>query len=407
MSVGALLGAASLALIPLGGLSVADGAPLIPLPVSAIAASLCALDLLVTVVVARRPLPHQASVVPALVVCCAMFVPFALHGSSAAQAAAYGLFVLGTIGGAAVGVAWARDWERFGPVDVGLLAFVAITVLQLGLILLRTPDLAGFHRAAVLPWGASNYIAGVLVVASYLLLSRGRATRRKVGVLAVVGLLAALSTLSRGALIAVAAGGIVYVWGRGRTTLSRFVLRAGSIILPVLAFKVMTFVTTSRSVGGYDPEQNVSARWQLYRYAWSSFQASPFSGTGWLAMRNNLEFSTPISYAHNAVLSFAQIGGAFGLVALLALAVAVVRAWRNDPVIRPGLVAALAISMTDPFFEGYFAALIVWAVLTALQHRRRPPEGPEVRPAVERPLDRRRRGAEGAAAPRAVARRAR
>lgn len=361
--LGAIVGGLALALVPVGYLSVSDAAIVIPVAVSALVIPLVLFDSVVGALRDRATLEVRRYLTGPTVGSLLMGLPILATPSRRGQVLSFSLFVLGTMGGALIGLAWGRSERRWSPVEVGLTVFVAVTLGQLALIGLENPDLSGFHRAAVLPWGGSNYVAGALVVASMTLIARGADRRPLQRILGFAGILAALLTLSRGALIAAGVGTLVLLWNSGSSRSSRFLLRTMAVLTPLIGLRVLSAVTAQRSIGGYDPSSNVDARYTLFARAWEQFVDHPLTGTGWLALRALPDFNPPISYAHNLVLSFLQIGGLIGLSFLGVLTVAVVRCWRRSPALRPAVCAALAISMSDPFLEGYVGALLTWAVL--------------------------------------------
>jgi hypothetical protein len=262
--------------------------------------------------------------------------------------------------------------------------FVLATAVQLRLSL---TEASSVHQAEV-TWGASNYVAGTLVVASLAIVARLLETRRHLWLWAVpaIGCGAALLTLSRGAAVALAVGLLVLFWNSGRTRLGRAALRLGCLGLVVGAIQVFGTITAARSVGGYDPSQNISARIELLQLAWDQFLSSPFTGTGWLTLRDVGDFAVPISFAHNVILSFLQIGGLCGLLYLVVSGRLVRTAWRGASRMFAAVAAAVAISLSDPFFEGGVGSLIAWSALTyaAFSARHGAAAGLDVRTPPER-----------------------
>jgi O-antigen ligase len=226
----------------------------------------------------------------------------------------------------------------------------------------------------VLSWGGSNFIAGIMVVLSLTLGSRIRELgyRTVLLVVPIMGIAMAALTFSRGALIAATIGLLVLMWNVGRTGVGRSLLRTLGVIAVAAAFPVMQYIIATRSAGGYDPSQNISTRFRLYDAAWRDFQSSPVIGTGWLALREAKEFIVEISYAHNVVFSFLQIAGACGAVFIVVLLRDSYRSLRRSPLTGGAVVAALAISMSDPFYEGGIGALVGWVAIAYGLARQQP-----------------------------------
>ncbi|WP_322613550.1 O-antigen ligase family protein [Dermacoccus abyssi] len=289
-----------------------------------------------------------------------------LQGPSPAAVLTALSFALPTLAGWVAGRRWSAVWWEKSWIDVGLLAFTGVTCFSLIVIAITAGSVSEFHRASVLPWGASNYVAGVLVVCAFLLWAR-RPAMRVAGSLGVFAAAISILTLSRGAFLALGAGLLVLFWNSGRTPLSRLSLRALSAAVLVVGAVGMEGITAQRSVGGYDPSSNITARFDLYDLAWHEFLSSPVIGTGWLGLREPaLEMmGDPLSFAHNVILSFLQIGGVLGLIWLVIMGKSVILCWTAAPVLRPALAATLAISMTDPFFESAVAAFVSWLLIGA------------------------------------------
>lgn len=341
------------------------GFPAVPLPWIAAVSGLIILDFFAGRIGAARWASHWAAGVGVVFSgVLVLLVPLVAHPHGAASLLSYVGFALATVAGAIVGRRWRVAENECSWVDVGLLVFAIISTLSLVLKGLSAGSMAGFHRAAVLSWGASNYVAGVLVVVALLLWSRRR-VMAPAGLVALATAGVAVLTLSRGAFVALGAGLMVLLWNSGRSTLTRLALRIASAGTTALGLFGMERITAARSEGGYDPSINIDARFALYQQAWAAALENPLVGSGWLGLRvpSEMASGTRISFAHNLVLSFMQIGGALGVAFLLILAVCVVRAWNNAPELRPAIAAGLAISMSDPFFEGPVAAFIMWMAL--------------------------------------------
>jgi hypothetical protein len=297
----------------------------------------------------------------ATVMLLAMFVPVLADGLQLRALVAYASFAGGTLCGLAIAAVWSTTRRHFGFVDGCLVFFVLVTAAQLRL----SGDTGSNLHQAEVTWGASNYVAGTLVVASLAVVARLLEVRtaRWLWAVPVIGFGSALLTLSRGAAVAGAIGLLVLLWNSGRTTTTRFLLRVSCVGLVVAAAEVFTAITDARSVGGYDPGQNIDARITLLSIAWDQFLSSPLTGTGWLALRDVGAFAVPISFAHNVVLSFLQIGGLFGLVFLVVLARQVYVGLRHRTPMFAAVAALLAMSFSDPFLEGGVGSLIAWVAI--------------------------------------------
>jgi hypothetical protein len=68
------------------------------------------------------------------------------------------------------------------------------------------------------------------------------------------------------------------------------------------------------------------------------------------------------TFAHNLVFSMLQIGGLLSIPYLVVLAVLSYRAFRHGGPYAAAIAAAIAISMTQPFFESTVCNLIVLPV---------------------------------------------
>lgn len=272
-------------------------------------------------------------------------------------------FAMGVLLGILVGVTWAHAGNKFNFVSLGFALFVAISIAQLLRIFTSTPSISAFHNAAVLSWGASNYVAGVLVVSGFILIGK-KPVGKLSTVIALSAFAIAVATLSRGALVALAVGTATHLWSAGRTPGSRFLLRTSCIVVPLVGLNILDRVTQLRSTGGYDPSQNTEARFVLYRTAWEQFLGSPLIGTGWTGLEAALPSQFVTSFAHNAILSFLQMGGLIGLIILIILYRNNKVAW-SERTARSALASAFAISMTDPFYEGFVGCLLVLTAIVA------------------------------------------
>jgi hypothetical protein len=359
-----VLAALTVATMPLGRVVYeSDGRSLL-IGYSLIVGAFLIVHILVGTLARRtQPRPVGVAIRLSIVMLVAMFVPVLAGGLQMRALVAYVSFAGGTLAGLTVAAIWTTTRRKFGLVDVALVFFVAATAAQLYLSDGSDPS-ASLHQAEV-TWGSSNYVAGTLVVASLAVVARLLELRahRWLFVVPVIGFAGALFTLSRGAAVSGAIGILVLLWNSGRSTTARSALRLACIGLVVAAAQVFTAITDARSVGGYDPGQNIDARIELIRLAWEQFLSSPLTGTGWLALRDVADFGVPISFAHNVVLSFLQIGGLFGVAFLVVLARQSLKGLRSSSPMFAAVAAALAMAFSDPFFEGGVGALVAWSAI--------------------------------------------
>lgn len=306
-------------------------------------------------------------------------IPLAVSANTGPALAAYFNFCTGISAGFAVGVAWSRTAvNKFTAMDLGLAVFIFASAAQV-LIAIYGGDLTYVHENANTAWGGSNYVAGVLTVA--LLIAAQRAIlvdRGKIllAAAAVVGGIGCLATLSRGGAIALAAGLAVMLWGRGRVQFTRVLTRIIALAVPIVGFVLVQAITDSRLQINQQAAMNLQLRGALYEVAFNEFLRSPFVGTGWagLELAAYPVLGSRTTYAHNVLLSFLQIGGlTVGLTLLLAITWGLVRGLRAGPIYAAPLVAAVFISLSDPFLEGTVGAAFFWvAVMLVDQHRRSP-----------------------------------
>lgn len=296
-------------------------------------------------------------------------IPPALYSSAGGSAyMAYINFAVGICAGLLVGRAWAASsLERTNVVDVGFYIFVLATTAQLVLRLQSAGSLAQFHQFADTTWGRSNYVAGALVTVAALLVVRSRLLRRRFFPLlvAAVGTIAALLTLSRGGAFAAAVFIASALWLMPRTPIAKFFGRALALSLPFAAWYAMDLIASQRYAASSQVDVNIDARFTLFGAAWQTFLTSPIGGSGWAGFRETTSgLAAQQTFAHNAFLSYLQIGGLlFGVTTLVVLVVTAVKAARKWPTVIPALMAIAAISMTDPFTEGTVGGMITWSTL--------------------------------------------
>lgn len=310
-----------------------------------------------------------------------LFLPVLVADSVNSAALAYLNFSLGTVAGYAVGRAWISGHrQRLNTVDAGLAVFITVGAGQLLGGMSGAASVVELHQSSQTTWGGSNYVAGSLIVASLFLLARLRnaAVQHPLPYALVLFAVAmSLLTYSRGAVLALGAGAVVFFWNAGRTQGMRFLLRLAMLGVPAAVYVLIERVSAVRSGQNQQAAVNVDARFTLFRLGWEEFIGNPLLGTGWVSLR---EVSAPLfgaghSFAHNVFISFLQIGGALGAVYLVILAVLVASSLKTGNVMSGAIAAAVAISMTDPFFEGYVGAIIGVSALVVCLHRETLREG--------------------------------
>ena len=294
-----------------------------------------------------------------------LLVPVLVSGFESHGFVAFSSFVLGTFGGILIGTVWRHAGSRLGFVDLGAAAFLVISAMQLAAKFRSASGLSDFHGVAVLDWGASNYIGGVMVVVSWALAARLQelGSRRLFLAVPALGIFSALLTLSQGATISATVGLLVFFWNTGRTAPARALFRISGVATVFAVGFLLQYFVSVRSQGGFDPGQNLTTRWLLFGVAWREFLNSPIIGTGWLALRHVTGYGADVSFAHNVVLSFLQMAGLFGAGFVVILVLESIRALQRKPLMGAAVVAALTISMSDPLFEGGVGAMVSWAVI--------------------------------------------
>lgn len=294
---------------------------------------------------------------------------------------AYVNFAAGTVGGLAIAVIWqnVRGWSW---IDVGYCVFLVAGVAQLLYAYSSARTVSALHQSSLTPWGNSNFVAGCLVVAALVVMARrGRFTV----LLGVAAIGVALLTLSRGALVAACVGLVVLLWSKPRLRRTatgqvdvnhlavQLFARGLAVAAPIAAYLAVEHVTALRGQVNRQVHTNVDTRLDMYRLAWAEFLENPLTGTGWASFRAASLDTTGLSqtFAHNVLLSMLQIGGLLAVPYLVVLAVLLWRALRRGGRYAAPVAAAVAIAMTDPFFESTAGNLIVLpvAVLAALPGR--------------------------------------
>lgn len=292
-----------------------------------------------------------------------------VKGASLLQVWGFLTLATGTLTGVIVAIVWNRSTDRLNLVDVGCAGFIVLTCAQLLGRLNGAVSVSDFHRDGSVSWGGSNYVAGVLVVASLVLLGRLRFLNAPVVtfLVPIAGVLGAVVTLSRGSAVAASVGIGVFLLSKGRGARTSSPMRIARLLLiavPFAAVRVVQTILEYRSVGGYNPLANNRTRLELYGIAWRQFSSSPFFGTGWYGMRDFRVAGTNISFAHNFVLSFLQIGGIFGGLAVLVVVFVSVTAIICRTPFSAAVASALVVASLDPFLEGVQGSLVTWMALS-------------------------------------------
>jgi O-antigen ligase len=187
------------------------------------------------------------------------------------------------------------------------------------------PVLAVLLKKVDLPWGRTNYLAGLLILALPIALGLmgGAATwRARVAWLAVLAANASgvVLSASKGAILALAAALLVAFARGGRSSRIGAVVMAGLIGLGVALCSVGPLRQVVRyRLQASALDYSVSERMDLYRLAWREFTGHPILGLG---LNNFSVAANPLrgvdTVPHNLELGFlAELGGP-GLVLVLA-----------------------------------------------------------------------------------------
>lgn len=351
------------------GVPITAGGSTILLPYVWITGPLLVANILIGLLVGRVTLSRPARILVragALLSAC-MAAPLVVS-SSTLQLSGWLSMVIGSFSGVGIAIVWSQARPRVGFLDLSAFAFVVTTCAQLLARLAAAGSISDFHRASVISWGGSNYVGGVLVVASLLVLGRCRALSLPgiVLIIPVVGMICAVLTLSRGSTLAASVGLAVFLLSKvrpGKAGFRKKVAPLFIIVLPIVCVKVFERIIQFRSVGGYDPLANNKARIDLFSSAWEQFKSSPLMGTGWYAMRDVLIPGGVESFAHNFVLSFLQIAGLFGAVAVLIILYLTMRGfWARSSYVGAS-AAVLVVASLDPFLEGAQGSLVGWLAI--------------------------------------------
>lgn len=288
----------------------------------------------------------------------------------------------------AAALTFARDARRARM----LLGVVAITgaLVALGMTWVAFhsalgPVLAVLLKQVDLPWGRTNYLAGLLVLALPVALGlmghaasrRGRLAWLVVTLVNVVGI--ALSA-SKGAVVALVMGlGVAFMWGgRGTRATALALLVVAAAVVGVFTIGPLHEVVAYR-LQGSALDYSVGERMQLYRLAADTFVRQPLLGVGlnnFSVVSNRLTGVDTVP--HNLELGFLAELGLPGLLMVLAWVAALGHsAWRarfatgpRDRALGVGLWAAFLAFLVHNQFEStiygeqYKLLLVVVAAAT-------------------------------------------
>lgn len=296
---------------------------------------------------------------------------------------AYANFASGTIGGIAIALVWRTFQRSYSWIDVAYYIFLIGGVIQLTSAFSQAETSSALHQSAQTPWGNSNFVAACLVVAALGVMGRAVSLGKHRKYAVPVGVLSigvALFTLSRGAILAACVGAVFFLWqgvsrlrgtvarhghnrepGTHRPPLKIMLARSIALLIPFIAFWAIERVTQIRAEVNNRVYVNTDTRFALYELAWKEFVENPLTGTGWVSLRLTTQSSIGQSstFAHNLLFSFLQIGGVLALPYLIVLAYIAYRSLRRGGPYAAAVGAALAISLTDPFFESVVGNLVV------------------------------------------------
>lgn len=188
-----------------------------------------------------------------------------------------------------------------------------------------------------LPWGRTNYLAGVLALALPVALglaasARGTVARALPGALAVACAAGLVVSASKGGILALAVGFVIALAGGGRAAipvLLGVVALAGAAAWALLATPLEHAVAYRLQASAL--EYSAGERFDLYRLAWDEFLRAPLTGIG----LNNFSVAahrlTGVdTVPHNFALGYLAELGLPGLAfAMLAAGSIVVAAWRG------------------------------------------------------------------------------
>ncbi|MCP9275302.1 O-antigen ligase family protein [Mycolicibacterium arenosum] len=383
-SLGAALAGLPLALIAVGPALVAgvNGRSL-PVYASQIAVAVLVVHIGFSVIAQRSYGELPVTMRWLLVATALLAIPLIWSTDPGAGVLAYFNFASGTVGGIAIALVWKSMSEGYSWIDIGYIAFLIAGTAQLLVRYSGASSVNSLHQSSPMPWGVSSVVAGGLVVAALTVIARSASLVRYRKLVVTAGLVAiavALLTLTRGAIIAAGVGAVVFLWARSAKHRPRqlrpgkaqprkndtkdgvrILLRVLALCVPVAVFIGIERATALRAQLDRQVHTNIDIRFEMYRLAWEEFLRNPLTGTGWASFREVSLDATGQSetFAHNLVVSMFQIGGLLSIPYLVALSFLAYRAMRHGGPYTAAVAAAIAISMTQPFFESTVCNLIV------------------------------------------------
>ena len=385
-SLGVALAGLTLALIPVGAaISVGLAGRTLNIYASQIALTILVIHIAFSALYERSGGWLDPAMVWLLLALVALALPLLWSTDLPGGVVAYMNFASGLVGGIAIAVIWKGVPHGFSWIDIGYAVFLVAGVAQLAFSLVDAGTVNAMHQAAQTPWGNSNFVAGCLVIGSFVLMARSLI----VGIyikwamaLGVTAIMVAALTLSRGAIVAASVGGMVFLWSvfspmreRQRFEVSKnsadsvplgqLVTRGLAVLAPVAAIFAVFWATELRAGVNDRVHRNVEDRLSIYGLAWNEYIENPLTGTGWASFRATAEQTSGFSttFAHNFVLSMLQLGGALSIPYLLAIAYLAYRAARYGNLYLAPVAAGFAIAMTDPFFESFVGNMLWLPVL--------------------------------------------
>lgn len=383
-SLGAALAGLPLALIAVGPALVASiGGRSLPVYASQIAVAVLVVHIGFSVIAQRSYGDLPVTMRWLLVATALLAIPLIWSTDPAAGVLAYFNFASGTVGGIAIALVWKSMSEGYSWIDIGYIAFLIAGTAQLLVRYSGASSVNSLHQSSPMPWGVSSVVAGGIVVAALTVIARSASLVRHRKLVVTAGLVAiavALLTLTRGAIIAAGVGAVVFLWARsarqrprplqsgkaeprqmGTKDGVRLLLRVLAVLVPVAVYVGIERATALRAQLDRQVHTNIDIRFEMYRLAWDEFLRNPLTGTGWASFREVSLDATGQSetFAHNLVVSMFQIGGLLSIPYLAALLFLAYRAMRHGGPYTAAVAAAIAISMTQPFFESTVCNLIV------------------------------------------------
>jgi O-antigen ligase len=243
------------------------------------------------------------------------------------------------LGAAACALAWTRDGARARRL-LGMVAVTGTLVATHMIVVAMTsplgPVLAVLMKQVDLPWGRTNYLAGILVLALPVTLGlMGHASRAGARVawlvLALVQVTGLLLSASKGAMLALALGLLVAYarGGKGSRVTALVLLAVAAAAVAIFELTPLHRVLAYR-LQATALDYSAGERMDLYRLAFEAFVRHPVLGVGlnnFSVLANRLRGVDTVP--HNLELGFLAELGLPGLVLVLAwLARCGADAWR-------------------------------------------------------------------------------